>query len=235
MSLLTIIANATDRVGLVRPTSVVGATDPQTRQLLALANQEGVELARRHDWQGLTKEKTWTAAATQAQTGILPSDFDRFVPGTFYNRTRSRMVTGPLTPQEWQDYQSRLTSIVYDAFRVRGATLYLLPTPSGADTYAFEYVRNVWCASTGDTDPDQSAWAQDTDVAFLPETLIELGVIWRYKHARGLDYAEDFRNFELQFARITGRDGGKRTLNMGASVDKRIPRAPQAPDGNWSL
>lgn len=235
MSLLTIIQNVADRVGLVRPTAVIGASDPQTRQLLALANQEGKELARRHDWQVLTKEKTWTAAATQAQTGVLPSDFDRFITGTFYNRTRSRIVTGPLTPQEWQDYQSRLTSIVYDAFRLRGSTIYLLPTPSGSDTYVFEYIQTGWCASDGDTVPDQTAWVSDTDASFLPVELIELGTIWRYKHSRGLDYAEDFRNWEMQFARITGREGGKRTLNMGAQVDKRQPRAPQAPDGNWSL
>lgn len=235
MSLLTIIQNVADKVGLVRPTSVIGASDHQTRQLLALANQEGVELARRHDWQALTKEKTWTAAATQAQTGVLPSDFDRFIPGTFYNRGRSRIVAGPLTPQEWQDYQSRLTSIVYDAFRVRGDTIYLLPTPGGSDTYVFEYVTKSWCASAGDSAPDQTEWLQDTDTAFIPEPLIELGLIWRYKHSRGLDYSEDFRTYEMQFARVTGREAGKRTLNMGAQVDKRMPRAPQAPDGSWSL
>jgi hypothetical protein len=47
-SLLTIIQDVADRIGLVRPSSVIGSSDHQVRQLLALANQEGREQARRH-------------------------------------------------------------------------------------------------------------------------------------------------------------------------------------------
>ena len=44
MNLLTLIADAADRLGVVRPTSVVGSADQQVRQLLALA-QHGVAQA----------------------------------------------------------------------------------------------------------------------------------------------------------------------------------------------
>ena len=74
MSLLTIIQDTTDRLGIIRPSSVVGSSDPQVRQLLALAQQEGKELSRRHNWTALINEKTFTAALTAAQSGAIPTE-----------------------------------------------------------------------------------------------------------------------------------------------------------------
>lgn len=233
-TLLGIIQEVADRIGLVRPTSVIGSSDNQARQLLAFANQEGRELARRHSWQAITKEKTFTAVAQETQTSAIPSDFDRMVPGTMYNRTATRLITGPLTPQEYADYKGRLTSIVYEAFRIRGDAILILPTPTAGHTFAYEYVSTYWCAGTGETTPDQSEWAADTDIAFLDDELIRLGIIWRFLRSRGLDYAEAFQQYELQLALLAGRDGGARTLNMGP-IGRRRPFAPQAPDGNWNI
>ena len=66
MSLLTLVQSVTDRIGLARPTAVVGSNDTQIRGLLSLANQEGKDLATRFDWSVLMKEKTFTATATAA-------------------------------------------------------------------------------------------------------------------------------------------------------------------------
>lgn len=235
MNLLQIIQDVADRIGLVRPSAVLGGADPQVRQLLALANQEGRELARRHGWQALTKEQVFTTVAQETQTGAIPADFDRLVPGTFYNRTSTRLVTGPLTAQEYADYKGRLTSIVYEAFRIRGDAILVLPTPGAGETMAFEYVSKHWCAGAADTAPDQSAWVADTDIPFLDAEAMTLGVAWRYLRSRGLDYAESFNVYEVHVAQLIGRDGGSRTLYMGGRPDRRVPFPPQAPDGNWNL
>jgi len=234
-SLLEIMQDVADRVGLVRPSAVVGSSDHQVRQLLSLANEEGRHLARRHSWQALTFEQTFPTVAQESQTGAIPAGFDRFIPGTFYNRTTNRIVTGPLTPQEYADYKARLTSIVYEAFRVRGDAILLLPTPSAGETCAFEYITKYWCAGASDTTPDQSAWAADDDIPFIDDELFRLGVTWRFLRTRGLDYAEPYQQYELHLAQLMGRDGGARTLNMGSRADKRVPRAPQAPDGSWNI
>ena len=155
-NILQIVQDVADRVGLVRPTALVGVSDNQARQLLAFANQEGHDLARRCAWQALTKEKTFTTVAQESQTGAVPADFDRFVTGTFYNRTKSRVVTGPLTAQEWADYKGRLASVVFDAFRLRGDAILLAPTPSAGETMVYEYVSKYWCGDASDTTPTQS-------------------------------------------------------------------------------
>ena len=235
MSLLTLVQDAADRLGVVRPSSVIGSADQQVRQLLALAQQEGKELARRYAWQVLTKEKTFSATATETQSSVIPTDFDRFLPETFYNRTKTRYVQGPLNPQEWQDYKAQTTNILFDAFRLRGDSLLMAPTPTASETYAFEYVSTYWCTSTGGTTGTQAAWAADTDVGILPEELMILGVVWRFLRAKGLDYAEAFRSYEADLMRRKAWDGGKRSVNMGTARDYSRPRRPTFPDSSWNL
>jgi hypothetical protein len=234
MNLLEMVQEVADRLGLVRPSQVVGATDHQARQFHALANQEGRELARRHAWQAIIKEKTFTTVAQESQTGAIPTDFDRIVTGTFYNRTKKRPVSGPLTAQEYADYKGRLASIVHDAFRMRGDAILLLPTPSAGWSMAYEYASKQWCGAASDTAPTKEAFAADTDIAFLDAEAMRQGVTWRFQKSRGLDYAESFQQYELHIATLMGRDGGNRMLSM-ASMGSRRPYPPVPPDGNWNL
>lgn len=233
MSLLSLVKDACDRLGLPRPTVVYASTDQQVIQLLGLAQQEGIELARRHRWQAITAEKTFTSTAAETQTGAIPSDFDRFVDDTFYNRTQKREVQGPLNAQQWAFHKSVVATTIIEAFRQRGNNILITPTPNGTDTYAYEYVSRNWCESSGGT--DQAAWAADTDTGILSEELMKLGLVWRWKKAKGLDYAEEFRTYEMQVAQAIARDGGKPTLNIGSGSNTRGARRPFVPDGSWSV
>lgn len=233
--LLDIVQEACDRIGLVRPTIVIGSSEDQARQLLSLSNQDGKDLARRHDWQKLIKEKTITATATEEQTSGIPSDFARMIPGTFWNRTQDRRVAGPLSAQRWQMLKSGLIVLPFDAFRIRGNALLMNPTPTANDSLAYEYVSTCWCAGSADTVPDQTAWVADTDVAFLDDELMVLGLCWRYKRARGLDYAQEFEEYETRLAALNGVDGVQADLDMGMGDDGSAVAAPYVQDGNWSI
>lgn len=236
MSLLTIIADAADRLGIVRPSSVIGSADQQIRQLLGLAQQEGKELARRHGWQSTTKEKTITAIATETQTGAIPADFDHILNATFFNRTLNRRVEGPFDPQQWQNYKASVTTVVFDAYRIRGDAILLAPTPTAGHTYAYEYISTYWVATAAaSTTPAQATWLDDTDVGILSEELMTDGIVWRFLKAKGLDYAEPFRTYEAQLLLRIARDGGRRTVNMARSYDFRRPRVPSFPDGSWNV
>jgi hypothetical protein len=235
MSLLSAIQNACDRIGIARPSSVVGSTDQQTLRLLGYAQQEGKELARKYDWQVLVKETTFSSTATAVQTSagstVIPADFDRFKDGTFYNRTEKREVYGPLNADEWQYTQSVVSRVFVEAYRVRGDQLLMTPGDTSGDTIAFEYVSKKWVTQQNGT--ATAAWTADADAAALNEELITLGVVWRFKAAQGLDYAEEFRTYEAQCANEYMRDGGRRVLNMAGGIKPR--RGVVIPEGNWSL
>lgn len=235
MSLLTMAQDAADRIGIPRPSSLIGGTDQQAKAFLAAANQEGKELARRHPWQALIKETTFTTVAQAIQTSAIPADFDRIIEGSMFNRTQTRPVVGPLTPQRWQQLQSTLSAAVWDAFRIRGDEILFEPVPTAGETIAYEYVTKYWCASAGDSAPDQAAFAVDSDIVWLDEEAMTRGIHWRFLRANRLDYAEEFRLYEEEVARLIGRDGGETILDLSAPELGRAVYDPYIDDSGWSL
>ena len=149
MSFLTIIQNSAQRLGLSSPSAAYGSADLQIIQLVALSQQEGKALMRRYPWQALLKEKTFTCTAAAAQTGAIASDYDRIVEESFFNRTQKRPVFGPISAQDWQFTQAVVAATLVESYRVRGDSILITPTPNGTDTYAYEYVSNLWCQSSG--------------------------------------------------------------------------------------
>lgn len=234
MSLLSMIQDVTDQVGLPRPTAVIGTSDTQIRQLLALANQEGRELARRGYWEDLTKEQTITTTATEEQSNALPSDYDRMIEGSFWNRTQSRKVAGPIDPQRWQALKTNLFNSVWDSFRIRGNAVLCYPVPTAGETWAFEYMSLNWLTNAaGDT--EYAAWQADDDVGKLCESLMGLGVVWRFLKAKGMDYSEAYRTYEMELQQRLSNDGGMRILDLGMDQGGSAVFDPFTPEGSWTI
>jgi hypothetical protein len=173
-----------------------------------------------------------TSAYDALSQEVVPTDLDRFVPETFFNRTRKRPVFGPISAQDWQFTKGVVATTLVESFRQRGNGILITPTPTANDTYAYEYISKNWCQSSAGT--GQTAWAADTDTGILPESLMTLGVIWRFLRAKGFDYAEAFRTYELAKAKAQAKDGGKRRFNL-AHRTTNYPRAPYVQEGSWNL
>jgi hypothetical protein len=227
MSLLTITQNAADRLGLPRPSTVVTASDENARFLLGVAQEEGKALYDRHTWQVFQTEYTFPTVNGTASYA-LPDGFDQLLKDTVFNRTSRRRMVGDLSPAQWQETQASLVTMVNPAFRIRGDLFYISPTPTSAETIAFEYMSNNWCRSSSLV--GQSAWAADTDTGILNEELMTLGVIWRFKSKKGLDYAEDMANYEIAVNKAIFKDGARVTIDTSNCERDRIPRAPQVPE-----
>lgn len=230
MSLLTLIQNTCRRVNLTVPNAAAGSTDENIVRLVGLANEEGRSLSARNAWQVMVFEATHTTLAAESQglmTAIAGASFGYIVDGTFWNRTQNRPWI-PVSAQDWQRMKSNSITGPRNYFRIRGGYLIALPTPTAGQTLAFEWVSRNWCESSGGT--GQSAWAADTDVGRLDEQLMEDGLVWRWKKAQGLEYAEDFNEYEIRVANAIARDGVRKVINFGA-----LPAASNVPEGSWSL
>jgi hypothetical protein len=227
MTLLVIVQDASSRLGLGRPTSVVGSTDENVVQLLALAQEEGKTLARRHEWQALQTEYTFPTVISTASYA-LPSDYDRILKDTVFNRTLRRRMVGDLSPDQWQQTKASLVTMVNPAFRIRGGLFLITPTPSAVETIAYEYVSKNWCQTNASV--GQAKWAADTDTGLLDEDLMTLGVIWRYRKAKSLDYGEDMNTYEMEVAKAILNDGARVRIQTANVEADRIPRSPQVPE-----
>ncbi len=168
----------------------------------------------------------------------LPDDFDHFLHDTMFDRTTRRQVIFPITPQSWQAIQAQpQLNRVFLAARMRGMASgntfvpagYFTPTPTAGDDVAYEYVTNKW-ATAADGTP-QITFLADSDTTFLDEALIKLGLRWRFKSAKGLDYSEDFRTYQVQIQQAQARDGGSGVLNSTGIQLYNLP--PNIPIGNW--
>lgn len=205
MSLLTIVQEALGRMNLPVPGVVVTSTDAQVKLCYRLAQQQGKELSRRGAWKALTAEKTFTTVATAAQTNALPADLDWIIPDTIFDRTLRRKVSGPVSAVDWQYIQASLSNAIFPAFRIRGTSLLMTPTPTAGNTVGYEYVTKNWCQSNESV--AQSAWAADTDTALVDEELHILGLIYRFRKARRLDFQDEQATYEGQVLQAIQREG----------------------------
>lgn len=216
MSLLSIINNACARLSLPRVTSVVNSTNKTAQVMLSLAQQEGRELSRMGTWKALTNEQTFTTTAAVAQTGAIPADLDWIIPETIFDRTLKRRVDGPLDAREWQQLEATLATRVFAAFRIRGASWLMIPTPSAGNTIAYEYITKNFCTSAAGA--AQSVWTADTDLPVLDDELHTLGLIWRFRRMSGFSFADDFSDYQKQILQQFMREGSR-------------PRISTDPDG----
>src|SRR6516162_1793230 len=69
MNLLQIIQAVTGELGLVQPSSVVGAADLQTLQMYNLVNREGDNLRRTHQWKAMLSQFTLNIGNPIVTTG----------------------------------------------------------------------------------------------------------------------------------------------------------------------
>lgn len=229
------VQRACRRLGLSVPTAVVGNTDAQVAQLLELAIEEGEELSSRHGWSALTAEATYTqvAARDQGLLSTLASGFESMIPESFWNRTTTLPVVGPVTPRDWQMLMAFPVTGPYQQFKIEGGHLYIDPIPPNAtDSLAFHYKSRNWCESSGGT--GQSEWSADTDVGRLEEDLMRQGLMWRWKSAKGLDYAQDFEGYERRVLDLIARDKAPGPLRLDGGISRRVPGV-MVPVGSWSV
>lgn len=59
-TMLQLVTQVTNELGVSTPVSVAGNTNQDVIQILALMNASGYELLRKHDWQRLTRQHTFT-------------------------------------------------------------------------------------------------------------------------------------------------------------------------------
>lgn len=232
MTLATLCQAAARQLNLPAPQAFVSSVDDTAALLLRLATEEGVSLMRRCAWQALVAEKTFTTVAADEQVDAIPSDYDRMIPETMFNRGTRRRVAGPLSAEEWQQTKATLVTYVNPTFRMRGDTILMSPNPPAGEVIAYEYVSKNFCKSAAGV--TQADWVADNDVSRLDEGLMTLGLIWRFRQVKGLSYAEDLQLYERRVTDAEMRDGVRPRISADMGCLDRMATKLQIPE-TWYI
>lgn len=215
MTLLTICTAVADEVGVDRPGSIIGNSGPTAQKMLRYVNKSGWTLMKGVAWQVLRKERTFTSIGGSTQTSILPADFDRFIPETFWNRSDYELVSGPVGAVQWQG----LKAFGYggdDKFTYRGDDILILPEPGAGKALAFEYISTYWCKSSGGT--GQTAMAADTDVGVIDEELLVKATKFTYLSDEGLPNDVAYKEMTDYMDDLTRNDQASPGILVAADI-----------------
>lgn len=231
---LSIVQSVCKRVGLPAITSAYSSSDQKVQQIVELANEAGQEIARRYPWQALNQEISFTTVATESQGAMstIAPGYDHIINDTIWNRSLRRPVFGPKVPQTWQQQKAFAINGPWSSFRIVGDELRMYPVPSAGESCYFEVQTKYWI--TRSVVGGASEWSNDADVPLLDDQLLILDTIWRWKAAKGLEYAEDFAKAERSLLDLASRDASKDWLNLSGTKYDIFPGVV-VPAGSWGV
>lgn len=175
-----------------------------------------------------------TVALTFSQTQYaMPSDYNRLVDDTDWDKSKHWVMLGPETGQQWQWLKSGfISSGPRMRFRVLGGYFQIWPPSGVADYIGFEYVSNQWVLATADVvTPSKTSFTVDTDTCIFGDTLMVLGLKSKYMQAKG--WADPYgKLFEYQKASSIAADAGSPKLSMAPRLSEVLISQSNIPD-SW--
>lgn len=226
-TLLQIVQEACKDVGQPRPSIVASSTTETPLRMLRLLNKAGQALIKDHDWGALMDVETFTPTATQVQSSHPPSDYDRMTSQTnMWDIGNKRPLVGPLPPSKWLRLVVDAQQSIDKYWTLIGGKVNILPVPATTDSFVYSYQSKNWVfASDGTT--GKAEFTADDDTARLPDELLILELVWRWKQSIGVDYGEDMATAGRLKETLIAADRGPRILELSTPFRHGVP------DGFW--
>lgn len=221
MTVLSAAQSALIRLVGRKPSTVFSSTEQTVVEVADLVTEVATDIMKSHDWQALTKFHTINGDGVTAAFD-KPDDYDRMalaqgisdnqswfwgysqVPDlTLWTQIKNGFYLGVATPGWWM---------------LLGNQFQFLPAP-GADAVAsFPYISSHFARSG--TGVSKAEFGNDDDTFVLEDRLLTLGLIWRWRAQKRLEYSEDLQTYEIALSQAQARDGGSRVIRNNGS---RLP------------
>lgn len=184
---------------------------------------------------------TLTQASTATGSALLsfcktkysfPSDYDRLVDRTEWDKTKHWEMLGPETAQEWQWLKSAYIATGPRArFRVLQNYFQTWPPMASNEYLGWEYVGKYWALDSGGTAKAQ--FTVDTDTCVFPDRLMIDGLKARYFDVKGFDSTKFQADYTRQLNVAKAADGGSRTLSFAPQLPGVLITPANIPDAGY--
>lgn len=188
-----------------------------------------------------SSQVTLTQAATASGTEAilfgktkysLPSDYDRQINRTHYDKSKRWEMMGPETPQQWQWLKSSYISTGPRLrYRLMGGYFQIWPMMSTAEYIGFEYVSKNWALDTNGA--GKSSCTVDTDTCIFPDRLMIAGLKAKYFEVKGFDSTKFQTDFENQKSLAKAQDAGAKTISMAPQLAGILITQANIPDSGY--
>lgn len=221
MSFLTAAKSAVLRSNLKggNPLSSFFSSTGRTEQEFCdLANEVVTEIIKAHDWRSLVKQHNMVGDGVTTAFD-LPSDYDRMPKNADVGRM-NWYTWGYVDAPDlnfWNDLINGLASPSPGYWIMLGGQMQFIPPVSANTTAEFYYISKA-AVIDGDSGERKNEFSKDTDTFVLDEKLLTLGLIWKWRQMKRVDYSEDLRNYEIRIEQLSGEDKGARVIRMGKSA-----------------
>lgn len=232
MTVLSAAQSAMVRLVGRKPQTVFSSTSQMEIEIADLATDVAVDIMKSHDWRALTKLHTLTGDGTETEFN-LPSDYDRIVLAQGVADTGNWLwgYSSVQSLDEWMTItNSGFGAITPGWWIILEGKMRFSPAPSSGSPAQFAYISNAIGRAAAGGAPI-SAFSDDGDSFVLEDRLLTLGLIWRWKAQKGLEYAEDMASYEKALSENAARDKGSQAIRKG--YPNRLPSAHLA--WPWAL
>jgi hypothetical protein len=212
MTVASAMQSAAIRLVGRKPAVFFAASDNFEMELCDLVNEVAQDVAKYRDWQALTKVHTVEGDGDDT-TFPLPADYDRML-----------VATDLQDPANWVFGYHRfgdINSFLFEEARgftahpggwiIYGNEMRFSPAPTGQAV--FPYISAAW--ARGSNGAPKTAFSDDADEFLLPERLLTLGLVWRWRENKKLDATGDQEAFIKALDEYAAKDGGSRRYARG--------------------
>lgn len=229
-------------LGLPQLSTLVGTTDVQAIQLLAMLNSAGNELLLYYPWEQFRRE--WLLTTTEGVGEYaLPVDWSYALDQTQWDRGNHWPLIGPKSAQEWAWLKGGLLATAPRMrYRIYNNMFHLWPVPgveNTPETYrmAQEYVSKYWVISAGSTDAsmDTDMIGSDGDLICYNPWLVIKYVKFKFYELKGFNTVGVQGDFMRVFNSLTGKDTGAPVLSLAPRGMSQYIGPWSVPDGSWNV
>jgi len=181
--------------------------------------------------QAATQSGVYTLYFSQAKYP-LPSDWDRQVDRTHYDKSKRWEMLGPTDAQQWQFLKSSYISTgPRIRYRILGGYFQVWPAMNTNEYLGFEYMSNQWATSS--TGVTQTSFQADTDTCIFPDRLMVTALKKKYFEIKGFDATAFTRDYLQQLSFAKANDSGSATLSFAPVPGSILIGFENIPDANY--
>lgn len=162
----------------------------------------------------------------------MPSDYDRQINRTHWDKSKHWEMLGPETAQQWEwlisGYISTGPRIRY---RIFNSYFQIWPLVSTAEVLGFEYVSNAWATSAAGT--AKTSFTVDTDTCMFSDSLMVLALKKKYFEIKGFDFTPFAKDYQTELQIAKANDGGALTLSFSPRISTILIGWEQIPDSGY--